>query len=40
MYICPAGQGLKYRTTDRKGYQQYASDPEQCKSCPFLNHCT
>ncbi|WP_108722003.1 MULTISPECIES: IS1182 family transposase [Paenibacillus] len=40
LYVCPAGQELKYRTTDRKGYQQYASDPEQCKSCPFLNQCT
>ncbi len=39
-YVCPAGQELKYRTTDRKGYQQYASDPEQCKGCPFLNQCT
>ena len=40
LYVCPAGQELKYRTTDRKGYQQYASDPEQCKNCPFLNKCT
>ncbi|WP_445669683.1 transposase [Paenibacillus sp. FSL R10-2736] len=39
MYVCPAGQELNYRTTGRTGFQQYASDPEQCKSCPFLNEC-
>ncbi|QQZ64590.1 transposase (plasmid) [Paenibacillus sonchi] len=40
LFVCPAGQELKYRTTDRKGYQQYASDPEQYKNCPFLTECT
>ncbi|KWX80298.1 transposase [Paenibacillus riograndensis] len=40
LFVCAAGQELKYRTTDRKGYQKYASDPEQCKNCPFLNECT
>ncbi|WP_160311784.1 transposase [Paenibacillus sp. IHB B 3415] len=39
MYVCPAGQELNYRTTGRTGFQQYASDPEQCKSCPFFNEC-
>ncbi|MEE4580984.1 IS1182 family transposase [Paenibacillus polymyxa] len=40
VYICPAGQELAYRTTDRKGYRQYASDPAQCERCPLLSQCT
>lgn len=39
-YICPAEQRLTYRTTDRKGYRQYTSDPEQCKQCHMLAQCT
>lgn len=40
LYVCPASHELNYRTTDRKGYRQYASDPEQCKVCPLLSQCT
>lgn len=39
-YTCPAKQELSYRTTDRKGYRQYASDPVQCHSCPLRSQCT
>lgn len=39
-YICPEKHQLTYRTTDRKGYRQYASDPEHCKTCPMLAQCT
>ncbi|WP_339316119.1 IS1182 family transposase [Paenibacillus sp. FSL R10-2734] len=40
IYVCPASHELNYRTTDRKGYRHYASDPEHCKSCPLLDQCT
>lgn len=39
-YICPNQQILSYRTTNREGYREYASDPEVCKECPFLSECT
>ena len=29
VYICPNGQLLSYRTTNREGYRQYHSDPER-----------
>lgn len=40
VYLCPANQELPYRTTNREGYKQYASDPKHCKNCPMLNECT
>ncbi|MFD1956560.1 IS1182 family transposase [Paenibacillus thailandensis] len=40
VYICPQKQELIYRTTDRNGYRQYASDPKQCANCPALEQCT
>ncbi|MDQ0113839.1 hypothetical protein J2T15_003282 [Paenibacillus harenae] len=40
LYVCPQKQELPYRTTDRNGYRQYASDPKQCASCPMLEQCT
>lgn len=40
VYICPNGQLLPYRTTNREGYRQYQSDPEQCRSCPVRARCT
>ena len=40
VYICPNGQLLGYRTTNREGYRQYHSDPEQCRNCPVRNKCT
>ncbi|MBT2286066.1 IS1182 family transposase [Paenibacillus polymyxa] len=39
-YTCPQDQELPYRTTDRQGYRQYASDPAICRSCPLLTSCT
>ena len=40
VYICPNGQLLRYRTTNREGYRQYHSDPEQCRNCPVRHKCT
>jgi transposase len=40
VYICPNGQLLSYRTTNREGYRQYQSDPEQCRNCPVRQKCT
>ncbi|TCS68599.1 DDE family transposase, partial [Effusibacillus lacus] len=39
-YICPAKHILTYRTTTREGYREYVSNPETCKTCPFLTQCT
>jgi IS5 family transposase len=40
VYICPNGQLLNYRTTNREGYRQYHSDPAQCVNCPVRQKCT
>jgi transposase len=40
VYICPNGQLLSYRTTNREGYRQYHSDPAQCRNCPVRHKCT
>jgi len=40
VYICPNGQMLNYRTTNREGYRQYHSDPAQCSVCPVRGQCT
>jgi len=39
-YICPTGKILTYATTDRNGRQIYKSNPNDCKSCPYLQQCT
>ena len=39
-YVCPAGQLLVYRTTNREGYRQYHSDPGQCRQCRLRQQCT
>lgn len=39
-YLCPENQVLKYRTTNRKGYREYVSDPKVCKGCKLLERCT
>jgi hypothetical protein len=39
-YVCPNGQLLVYRTTNREGYRQYHSDPGQCRQCPLRQQCT
>ena len=40
VYICPNGQLLTYRTTNREGYRQYHSDPSQCRNCSVRQKCT
>jgi len=40
VYICPNGQLLNYRTTNREGYRQYHSDPDKCRHCPVRQKCT
>ena len=40
VYLCPANQELKYRTTSRVGYREYASDPKLCSQCEHLSKCT
>ncbi|MBM7841391.1 transposase, partial [Alkalihalobacillus xiaoxiensis] len=39
-YTCPNGKPLTYSTTNREGYRQYHSNPEDCKTCPLLSTCT
>jgi transposase len=39
-YLCPAGQVLSYRTTNRLGYREYTSDGDLCAHCPLLSCCT
>lgn len=39
-YICPAQQILSYRTTNRSGYREYASNPQQCRHCAHRTRCT
>jgi len=40
VYICPSGHQLTYKTTTRKGFRDYKSDPKICAQCPMLNKCT
>ena len=39
-YVCPAGERLDYRTTDREGYRHYAAEARACESCPLRGSCT
>lgn len=39
-YTCPAGEVLRYRTTNRLGYREYVSDPTRCAQCPHRAQCT
>ena len=39
-YVCPAGEFLAYRTTNRLGYREYASSAGQCRNCPMRGQCT
>jgi IS5 family transposase len=39
-YVCPNGEFLCYRTTNRIGYREYASQASQCTSCPSKRQCT
>lgn len=40
VYICPAGQKLRYRLTNRLGSSEYVSDPKICCACKLLPECT
>ncbi len=40
IYICPSNKDLKYSTTDRDGYKNYKSDPNDCISCHLKDRCT
>jgi transposase len=40
VYLCPNGQLLSYRTTNRAGYRQYHSDASKCRECPLRQQCT
>lgn len=40
VYVCPNGQALNYRTTNRQGYREYASTPNQCTDCAMKGQCT
>ncbi len=39
-YICPNGAFLGYRTTNRLGYREYASQASSCADCPVRGQCT
>ena len=39
-YLCPNNQFLPYSTTNRAGYREYKSDPQQCRDCPLRDQCT
>lgn len=39
-YVCPEKQVLKYSTTKRVGFREYASTPSICAKCPRLEKCT
>lgn len=39
-YICPNNKILKYSTTNREGYREYKSCPNDCINCPYLSKCT
>ena len=38
-YLCPAGEVLKYSTTNKEGYREYKSPKHICAVCPFLSQC-
>ena len=39
-YICPNEKLLEYTTTNRQGYKEYKSNPQECINCPFISKCT
>lgn len=39
-FICPNGCNLKYTTTNRDGYMEYKSNPNDCKDCSYKYKCT
>lgn len=39
-YICPENKTLEYSTTNREGYREYKSCPQECNCCPNIKRCT
>lgn len=39
-YVCPNGEFLAYRTTNRLGYREYAAQASTCAACPVMSQCT
>lgn len=39
-YLCPIDHVLKYLTTTREGYREYASDSRRCSDCDLRGRCT
>ena len=39
-YLCPNDRMLHYSTTDREGYREYKSNPNECVQCPYIEQCT
>lgn len=39
-YICPNNKLLNYSTTNREGYREYKSNPNDCKMCKYIDKCT
>jgi transposase len=40
VYLCPEGQKLRYKTTNRSGLKEYFSDVNLCSVCKRLTDCT
>lgn len=38
--VCPNNKVLKYSTTNRDGYREFKSNPEDCKGCKYRDKCT
>ena len=38
--ICPNNKILKYSTTNRNGYREFKSNPNECTKCPHIKKCT
>lgn len=39
-YVCPNGEILYYRTTNRNGYREYKSNSKTCSLCELKGKCT
>lgn len=39
-YVCPNNAVLKYSTTNRDGYKEYKSNPNDCRACSYRMKCT
>lgn len=39
-YLCPEGEFLPYRGTNRQGYREYVSSASVCTGCPSRSKCT